>query len=99
DAATGRDSLTLTLDRALCVAISADGKRIVSGGSKQLTVWDAAAVPKKLRLYSPGTDHQFAAVDPGGSKILAASSDGTLKLCDAATAQEIRTLKGFPFEN
>jgi WD40 repeat protein/serine/threonine protein kinase len=93
DVESGQEKLTLNFDEARCVAISADGNRIVSAGPKYVNVWNAAAAPEKLKLHI--ADAAVVALDPTGSKFAAVSGDGTLRLFDAATAQEKLALKGF----
>jgi hypothetical protein len=87
------------------VAYSPDGKRIVSGGGHEMKVWDAATGQDLLTLQGH-TRFVVSSVaySPDGKRIVSASGiydrrwgryvAGELKVWDAATGQELLTLKG-----
>jgi WD40 repeat protein/serine/threonine protein kinase len=101
DTATCRDTLTLeTFTRG--VALSADGKRIVTGSEfgndpPLGKVWDAATGRQVLTLQG----HEFGvwsmAFSADGRRIATGSMDTTVKVWDAQTGLELRTLKGHTF--
>jgi WD40 repeat protein len=69
----------------ICIAVSPDGKRIVSGSSdKTLQLWDAdlgIALGEPLRGHINAV--QSVAFSPDGKRIVSGSSDKTLQLWDA----------------
>lgn len=77
------------------VAISPDGRTIVSGSSdRTLKLWDVVS-GRELRTLSGHTSVIAAvAFSPDGKAIVSASKDNTLKLWDFASGRELRTLKG-----
>jgi WD40 repeat protein len=104
DAATGQETLTLTAStgRVNCVAISPDGKRIVSSSGPENTakVWDAVTGQEVLTLRGHTSGVTHVAISPDGRRIAGSSGatdivkpDGTMRLWDAATGQEVLTLK------
>ncbi len=77
------------------VALSADGKRIVSGvGEGALKVWDAAKGQPLLTLRGHSFPVTAVALSTDGKRIVSGSQDGTLKVWDADTGRAMRTLKG-----
>jgi WD40 repeat protein len=77
------------------VALSPDGRRIVSGGSdRTLKLWDAQT-GKEIRILKGHSKVVLCvAFSPDGRRIVSGSWDRTLKLWDAETGEEIKTLKG-----
>ena len=97
DAATGQEMLTLKghTNAVMSVAFSPDGKRIASGSHGR----DGQGVGRRDRAEtrpSRGTPTPSSAVafSPDGQRLASASGDGTVKVWDAATGQEILTLNG-----
>jgi hypothetical protein len=79
----------------LSVAFSADGGRLVAGGTDSLIrVWDV--VSKDCLLTLSGHAHEvFAAIfHPDGSRIASGGRDRLVRLWDAATGEELARLPG-----
>ena len=78
--------------RVWSVAISPDGKRIVSGSDdRTVKLWDAGTGQELLTLTGAGRAVTFS---PDGKRIVTGSDDRTVKLWDASTGQVLLTLKG-----
>jgi len=101
NAETGQETLTLrrasTID---FVDFSRDGRRIVTAVFKkhnvEFTIWDAGSGVKTRDLILQGHKKsvECLAISPDGRQIVSGSADDTLKVWNAETGQEIRTLKG-----
>jgi WD40 repeat protein len=79
-------------DLISAVALSADGRTIVTQGTDRLNVWDAASGERLNTLRSPesdATDGERIAISPDGTRIAAASWSG-LRLWDATSGEPIR---------
>jgi WD40 repeat protein len=79
----------------LSVAISADGKRIVSGGwDRTVKVWDATT-GQHLRTLQGHTAAVLAvAISSDGKRIVSASSDDGVKVWDLNTGKELLSFRG-----
>ena len=77
------------------VAVSPDGKTIVSGSRDHtVKVWDLAT-DRELRTLKGHTDSVDAvAVTPDGCTIISGSRDKTVKVWDLASGRDLRTLRG-----
>ena len=76
------------------VAVSADGKRIVSGsGDKKVKVWDAETGQNLLTLDGHTDQVKGVAVSPDGKRIVSGSGDTTVKVWHAETRRDL-TLNG-----
>ncbi len=80
------------------VAFSPDGRRIVGGGTSTLAIWDAETgepVTTFARPSDPGLSSSFTCAEftADGTRIVAASSDGALKIFDIANGRVARTLE------
>ena len=84
-------------NRVLGVAISSDGKRIVSGSmDKTIKVWDAATGMELLTLTGHKSFVYSVAISADGKRIVS-GGDNTIKVWDAETGMEILTLKGHKY--
>jgi WD40 repeat protein len=76
----------------ICLALSADGKRIVSGSDDDtLKIWDADKGQEDLSI---NTHVRCMALSADGKRIVSGNKDNTLKIWEADTGQEVRCLKG-----
>jgi WD40 repeat protein len=77
------------------VAITTDGKRVVSASSDQtLKVWDLETGSELYTLSGHSGGVNGVAVTPDGKRVLSASDDKTLKVWDLETGSELCTLSG-----
>jgi WD40 repeat protein len=107
DAATGKVLRTLPVDHsAMAVAISPDGKRLLTGTlsrggviqvGKKASVfprtWDIATGKPLLELDGHNDMVKGAAFFPDGKRMITASGDGTARIWDADTGKELLVLK------
>jgi WD40 repeat protein len=93
DSVTGERLLTLhgLLDDLRDVAWSPAGDRIVVGGGTILPVWDVSRRP--LRLSGHTADVWDAQWSPDGRRIGTTSYDGTARIWDAVTGEELLALE------
>ncbi len=94
--ATGAELMTLRGHggSVTSIAISPDGKRIVSGSyDETIKVWDAA-----IRAEAVTLSHHNCAVSiafsPDSKSIISGGTDRTIKVWDSATGAELMTLRG-----
>jgi WD40 repeat protein len=77
------------------MAISGDGKTLVSGGDdKALKVWDLATGTLRQTLQSPSGVVRAIALSPDGKIAVSGGGDHMTRLWDLATGQLKATLKG-----
>lgn len=79
-----------------CIAVSSDGKFIVSGSSdKSVRIWNV--IEKKCTICQ-NTGHKDSvlcvAISPDCKIVASGSADKTIKTWDIITGNEVRTLKG-----
>ncbi|MCX5637545.1 MAG: protein kinase [Planctomycetota bacterium] len=79
----------------LSVALSPDGKRIISGSEDgMIKVWDAATGIQMMTLCGHESFVNCVAVSLDGKRIVSGSKDGTIKVWDAETGSKVMTLRG-----
>jgi WD40 repeat protein/tetratricopeptide (TPR) repeat protein len=79
----------------VCVAFSADSKRIVTAGSDNTArVWDATTGALQLELKEHAGEVNCAAFSPDGTRIVTGGWDQTMKVWDASTGKALGELKG-----
>jgi eukaryotic-like serine/threonine-protein kinase len=96
DLRTGRRRLTLAGHKALvlCLAFSADGKTLASGGMDQTAkLWDVETGREKVGGFLGHADAvTTVAIHPNGKTVVTGGVDHTVRLWAAGTGQELATL-------
>ena len=95
----GKVSLANTLqgheNSVLSVAISPDGKTIVSsGGDRTIKLWNFATGKQISSLDGHSQQVNVVAISPDGKTLVSGSDDDTIKIWNLATRKQIRTLTG-----
>jgi WD40 repeat protein/serine/threonine protein kinase len=92
---TGAAPLDLPLNEwGYSVAVSPDGRRVVSGSSKVVTIWNAITGEKIRDITAhDGTVHSVA-FHPSGDRVLSGSWDGSLRMWDVVTGIKIFQVGG-----
>jgi WD40 repeat protein len=80
------------------VSVSADGKRVLTGGfDKTLRLWDAGT-GKELHVFRGHTGPVTSvALSPDGTRALSAGSDNSVRLWDATTGKQLHEMAGHRF--
>jgi WD40 repeat protein len=83
-------------DEVLCLALSADGKKLASGGcDRMVNVWDISGGAANARLEQSIENHADwvfgVAFTPDGKHLLTASRDKTAKVWDLASRESLIT--------
>ena len=93
----GRLIRTLTghSDSAHAVAVTPDGKHVISGSSDNtLKVWNLETGEEKFTLTGHGDSAHAVAVTPDSKHVISGLWDSTLKVWNLETGQEMSTLTG-----
>jgi WD40 repeat protein/serine/threonine protein kinase len=100
DPQTGEALLTLhrPSNTVWCVALSPDGKRLATGGVKEIgggvKVWDAQTGKELLPLKGDTRAITSVCFSPDGKRLASTSVDQTVKVWDAQTGEELLSLQG-----
>ncbi len=92
-AATGKETVRLVGhgDAVRCVALSADGKRALSGGDdRSVRLWDADRGTILARFTKHTAGVTATALSPDGRLAVSGGRDQTLRLWETATGKEVR---------
>jgi len=96
DVHTAAELKTITVpDRAMRLAISADGGRVIVGIRSGVHVWDLET--DKVTVFEAAIDRgmiEQARFSPDGRWLLAAGTDGSVRLWDVSTSKELPVIKG-----
>src|SRR4028119_2310929 len=76
------------------VAVTADGKRAISGSYKTVKVWDLTTGKEQFTLKGHSSSVDSVAVTADGKRAISGSDDKTLKVWDLTTGKEQFTLNG-----
>ena len=77
------------------IALSPDGKRIVSGGwGRNIKMWDAASGAELMTFSGHEDNVGSVAFSPDGKRLVSGSADKTVKLWDVESGTELMTLRG-----
>jgi WD40 repeat protein len=77
------------------VAVTADGKRVISGSNdKTVKVWNLETGEEQLTLSGHSSWVQAVAVTADGKRVISGSNDNTVKVWNLETGEEQLTLSG-----
>jgi WD40 repeat protein len=100
DVETGREVRKLEghKGRVLSVAVSPDGRSVLTGGDTRVILWDASD-GKIIRRFD-GHSSLLSRVSflPDGKRVISSSYDKTIRLWDLQTGKEIHRFVGHPRE-
>jgi WD40 repeat protein len=96
DAAVMRKQLLDADDEVLCLALSADGKKLASGGcDRVVNVWDLSGGWQNAKLEQSIENHadwvMGVVFSPDGKHLITCSRDKTAKVWDLATKESVLT--------
>jgi WD40 repeat protein len=96
DPATGRERLSLDAHQESvgAVKLSADGTEVLSASAdRTIRCWETATGRPLRRVPMAVTGRPFT-FTPSGKTLIAAGSDGSLRLLNVASGKEVRQIKG-----
>ncbi|HEX4592356.1 MAG TPA: WD40 repeat domain-containing protein [Gemmataceae bacterium] len=89
-AETGADRIALT------VALTPDGKKVVTGGQpwSHMWLWDLSTGKQGRHFEGHDQGVRRVAISPDGERLLSAGFDGMVRLWDLGAGKEIKTFEG-----
>ncbi len=79
------------------LAITPDGKQVVTGAWKTIKIWDLELIPKKFKsksIIKHGSSVQALAITPDGKQAISGDGNGTIIIWDIYSQKPIETLPG-----
>ena len=96
DTATGRELRRLDGGRVYSLTLSADGRRALTGSHNGITLWDldSGEALQQMKADTPFAPSVYAvSFSPDGKQALWGAWDGTVRVWDLATGQELRKMQ------
>ncbi|MCP5469509.1 MAG: hypothetical protein H7A36_03270 [Chlamydiales bacterium] len=85
------------ISKVLCLAVTPDGKNIISGSDSEdqaVRIWDIASGQQLARLSGHTGGVSCVVVTPNGKNIISCSWDNTIRVWDIARRQQLAHLSG-----
>lgn len=79
---------------AAALSLSKDGKLLACASPEAVRILDVSSAREQSAVHRPGGQAESIAFSPDGLSVLSGSTDGSLRLWDARTGKEVRTLTG-----
>ena len=84
------------------IAVSPDGKHVVTSASRELKLWDISHTqtiaetnaPTEVRTFKNPSEFYSAVFTPDGRTLIAAPADDTLRVWDVASGRSLQTVRG-----